>query len=380
MAGFVGTSGCAAESLAPTMGSAESLARGSAALLVTQPPQYSFTVAEVLCLNPRSTSTDTDYVQVNMTVPTTPGGGGSYGIGDLSADHAYAMPISTPFVSVAPASYASFHYEVWNGTGGGTCDGLVASGDLTYSSDELDYLTGETGFRWLGTFPWTGSSSPVICGEASHYEVSVSVTRQDPARPYTQPFQDAITFSDGDARLVKPILGGFVYPDWDFGSYKAECPGFMGATGLSKFTQFGAAHDLFCRETSNDGASFTGTGTQTCHAMSFTSGDARGTTSTGDWAPGSYKGECAENEVVAGVAQTPQGTVNAVLCCPGQVAHGNCSAMPFERSDAREWSDPTDDDWDPGYFKGECGPNRYVAGVSRNATTSGVHSILCCDE
>jgi hypothetical protein len=46
-------------------------------------------------------------------------------------------------------------------------------------------------------------------------------------------------------------------------------------------------------------------------------------------------------------------------------------------SQGRE-SGVTSGDWDFGYYKAECGPGRYIAGVGSNSGTTGTHSILCC--
>jgi hypothetical protein len=105
---------------------------------------------------------------------------------------------------------------------------------------------------------------------------------------------------------------------------------------------------------------------------------------TSDWDSGYYKGECGANEFVAGISQTPSGAVNNLLCCPGQVTKQNCASVVFFTADNREQENPPSGDWDEGHFKGECGPGRYVAGVSRGVNAlspivaGAVHALYCC--
>jgi hypothetical protein len=115
---------------------------------------------------------------------------------------------------------------------------------------------------------------------------------------------------------------------------------------------------------------------QSCHAVSIDLGQNRGTTVTGDWDPNYYKGECGVSEYVAGVSEL-NGRPDQLLCCPGAVAHASCNAIVI-RSDHRETTDSFD--WDPWNPKAECGYGRYVAGVSRDPSDRTAHSILCCNE
>ncbi|NNB84364.1 protease B [Corallococcus exiguus] len=113
-----------------------------------------------------------------------------------------------------------------------------------------------------------------------------------------------------------------------------------------------------------------------CYARYFSTSDSRGTIATGDWDPGYYKGECGSNEFVAGVAQSTAHEITAVLCCPGNVAHTSCSARVFDGQDSRESS--TSGEWDAYNWKGECGSGRYVGGLSRSSSGGAPHALLCC--
>jgi hypothetical protein len=141
-------------------------------------------------------------------------------------------------------------------------------------------------------------------------------------------------------------------------------------TGLSEDPSSHIAHAAFCTDDSTKYAH------QGCYARDFSSSDNRGTTATGDWDFGFYKGECGANEYVAGVSQRTNGAVDSILCCQGAVSHSACAARRFSSSDSRE--DSAAGDWDYGFYKGECGPGRYVAGVSRVTSSGRPDAILCC--
>jgi hypothetical protein len=99
------------------------------------------------------------------------------------------------------------------------------------------------------------------------------------------------------------------------------------------------------------------------------------------WDSGSYKTECNANEYVAGISQASgNGVLTSVLCCPSGVTHKKCDAQVFYGGDSAAYTAP---DWDPGYYKGQCQPGQYVAGISTPAYTSigtpgAAHAILCC--
>jgi hypothetical protein len=166
------------------------------------------------------------------------------------------------------------------------------------------------------------------------------------------------------------------WQDWSVGYYKAECSLSQAATGLSmSMTGKRYAHDLLCRE--DDAARYPHTAAHdTCRTVVFNVADNRGTPITGDWDPTYLKGECAADEFVAGISQTTNQALHAILCCHGQVDHDSCTPQVFDAEDARE--DPAANDWDSDYYKGECGPGRYMAGASMSPMTGIPHAILCC--
>jgi hypothetical protein len=161
--------------------------------------------------------------------------------------------------------------------------------------------------------------------------------------------------------------------DWAIGDWKAECSPAQAMQGLSAscFGLFCGAHAALCAadDTAHDVHSF-------CHVLDFSSSDARGTTSTGDWAPGLSKGECGVDEYVSGYARDPSGRVSKILCCSGSgLHHAGCAAEGLFSGDARE--SMVEGDWSPSFHKAECAPGRYVAGVA-SSELDGVRAILCC--
>ena len=176
----------------------------------------------------------------------------------------------------------------------------------------------------------------------------------------------ALVFDQGDARRATAT------GDWDAGAYKAECGASQAAIGLSDSPSTVDAHGLLCSKDTSGLAHDGGSG---CRALDFSSGD-NGVSS--DWDYGFAKGQCAANEFVAGVSVAGSGGLHDLLCCPGAVTQANCATLNNAGGDNREaGAQAATGDWDYGYTKGECGPGRYIAGVSHYGSGQ-VHAILCC--
>jgi len=67
---------------------------------------------------------------------------------------------------------------------------------------------------------------------------------------------------------------------------------------------------------------------------------------------------------------------------PASVTHKSCKAQVFYNGDSPAYSGF---DWDPGYYKGQCPPGQYVAGISTpafasNGIVGAAHAILCCNQ
>lgn len=106
----------------------------------------------------------------------------------------------------------------------------------------------------------------------------------------------------------------------------------------------------------------------------------------GDWDFCHTKASCAAGETLNGVSDLPGGSARTALCR----VQGNATYSGAERAvindDAGDWrramrSINGSTDWDPGYFKLECGTTEYIAGTSDNATqcqgNTRFHAVLC---
>ncbi len=134
-----------------------------------------------------------------------------------------------------------------------------------------------------------------------------------------------------------------------------------------------------------------------CMGLVFANRDARGVTSTGDWAPGSYKAECPSSQFGMGLSTDAQTTfqTRAMFCGTTEslrTSHGGssgCVSVDFSNASVgwqnnfdpdQPWPDGTD--WDFGSYKGECAQNMFVAGVAQKTTASAtphaLSHLLCC--
>ncbi len=104
---------------------------------------------------------------------------------------------------------------------------------------------------------------------------------------------------------------------------------------------------------------------------------------SGDWDYCHGKADCANGEAVNGLSlDLASGQGRRGLCRPhdGRFAGAARAVLTIDgRRDLRRAQRVPD--WDPGYFKLECGANEYVAGVAENALpcsgTNAFHAILC---
>lgn len=178
---------------------------------------------------------------------------------------------------------------------------------------------------------------------------------------------DALVFACGDQRRTT------VTGDWSPGRYTAECAEGEAMTGLSVRPQFQSARAALCG-THDDSLMHSA---DACRALDFSQQNVEPPNAV-DWDAGFYKGLCDDDEYAAGISQTSDSRIHSILCCKGQaLAHQDCATLVFSAANAREPG--TSGDWDSGRFKGECGPGRFVAGVSATADgTSKLHAIRCC--
>jgi hypothetical protein len=119
----------------------------------------------------------------------------------------------------------------------------------------------------------------------------------------------------------------------------------------------------------------------------FDAGDNRGYTSDQDWAGGYFKAQCNAGDVVAGIsAQSiyigPGLRAHSALCASGNVRVDSGTLASTERArwlwGADDRADLGTGDWDPGYYKAECGKTEAVTGLAQSADGNlKMASILC---
>jgi len=168
--------------------------------------------------------------------------------------------------------------------------------------------------------------------------------------------------------------------DWDFGFYKGTCSQGSVQMGISSSLSGTGNHKVLCRAA---GPQEVSRGAQPTATLAGASDQRRGNRpdafGRSDWDPGFVKLECGVNEFVSGSSQTPGGTraFHGVRCSgPSGFTDNLCFTKNVDAQDDRFTLDSND--WDSGFFKGECGLNSYIAGVSVSPTTQHVHSIFCC--
>ncbi|WP_441247881.1 glycoside hydrolase family 5 protein [Kitasatospora sp. McL0602] len=141
-----------------------------------------------------------------------------------------------------------------------------------------------------------------------------------------------------------------VLPDWDAGARKGNCPDGQRLTGLGRSDSRGLCTDA--AEPATTGGPY----------LAVT--DERYVTD-GDWAPGYNKLQCPAGRLAVGYSVRGN-AMSALLCAPatGALPTGGRNVW-FDHADNRPTTGgATAADWAPGYYKGQCGDNEYLAGVA----------------
>jgi hypothetical protein len=156
---------------------------------------------------------------------------------------------------------------------------------------------------------------------------------------------------------------------------KAQCVGSW-VTGASQSLSH-VPHVVQCNSRATPAGYFIGT-------QDITAGDSQPSPySWWDWDFGYYKGECPRNQggAVSGISLTATGRIGKIACRNGAPAgnpNGNsqCVVENFYNGDAR--GNPWTNDWDGGFFKGDCPPAMYLRGLSSDPVSGAPHALLCC--
>ncbi|TGK55961.1 glycosyl hydrolase family 5 [Leptospira wolffii] len=152
--------------------------------------------------------------------------------------------------------------------------------------------------------------------------------------------------------------------DWLSGANKGTCPDGERLLGLSRDQR------AFCSDTKYGKLWHSDRGTNV-QAVYETSTRYHG---TGDWAGGFTKYECPNDYYVAGATKHSWGT-SGVLCARSKIPLANsCRTIWFDRGDNR--SSQRGGDWASGSYKGQCADTEYVAGIAQR--DGGAAALLCC--
>lgn len=155
-------------------------------------------------------------------------------------------------------------------------------------------------------------------------------------------------------------------PDWSFGNRKGNCPDTERLVGLGRGDSRGLCTD------SAEPTKTTGPYTVVTDERYVTEGD---------WASGYSKLQCPDNTFAVGYSVT-NNAMAALLCAPSAtVLPTGGRDVWFDRGDNRpSVGGSSASDWAVGYHKGQCADNEYVAGVAYTFAwaKAGVPAALLC--
>ncbi|MFE7528468.1 glycoside hydrolase family 5 protein [Kitasatospora sp. NPDC057542] len=139
-------------------------------------------------------------------------------------------------------------------------------------------------------------------------------------------------------------------PDWSVGSRKGVCPDTQRLIALGRSDGRGLCTDS-AQPPARAGAYVTVTG--------WTN------TAQGDWAPGYDKLQCPDQYYAIGYSERTN-SMTALLCAPSAATLPTTGRVVwFDHGDNRPaGAGSTASDWAPGYYKGQCADNEYIAGVA----------------
>ncbi|MER6362853.1 cellulase family glycosylhydrolase [Kitasatospora sp. NPDC001527] len=161
------------------------------------------------------------------------------------------------------------------------------------------------------------------------------------------PSWDLLDLDHGDFDVSRRMLAR---PDWSPGNRKGNCPDGQRLVGLARGDGRGLCTDAAGRPTgAGDWVTVT---------------DERYVTH-GDWASGYNKLQCPDGQLAVGYG-VRSGAMAALLCAPSAAATQAATRTAwFDHGDNRPASGGSaGSDWAPGSYKGQCADDEYLAGVA----------------
>ncbi|MEU1231649.1 cellulase family glycosylhydrolase [Streptomyces sp. NPDC005828] len=179
----------------------------------------------------------------------------------------------------------------------------------------------------------------------------------------TTPRWNMLNLDYGDYDVSATMLAK---PDWSPGNRKGNCPDTQRLVGLGRSDSRGLCTDA--------GQPAKGTGAWTVVT------DERYVTG-GDWASGYNKLQCPDRTFAVGYSVNGN-SMAALLCAPAAASlPTNGRVLWFDHGDNRPATGGSNaSDWAPGYYKGQCADGEYLAGVAYTWKWShyGVPDALLC--
>jgi len=224
----------------------------------------------------------------------------------------------------------------------------------------VGFHTNRTGNGWaLAHWDAAGNRMGLYDGDdwrAPAWSRLISATGRTGQIPAVTPWS-MLTLDHGDFQQSKAVRA---LPDWNSGAYKAVCPDGQRLTGLSHTGNRG-----LCTGSSTAPAAFT-----TVRDESYVDYD---------WASGYTKAQCPPDHYLAGYSMTGA-AFSAGLCARSQTPLGrNGRTVWFDRGDNRPAGDPGGE-YANGRYKGQCAPDEYIAGVAytgRIGSSRTPDALLC---
>ncbi|MBN2100746.1 S8 family serine peptidase [Candidatus Dojkabacteria bacterium] len=222
--------------------------------------------------------------------------------------------------------------------------------------------------------------------QCSVYEMAVGVSMSPTSRHdhgllcrrYEEiPSGHMIRFYDGSNSRGTTAAG-----DWAYGRWKGECNEASFVKGTSMNPSTGQPSAMLCK----DEDPYLLDSPLSYNVYTYNGGNDRGSTASGDWDFGYWKGECADDEFIAGFSMYPSSAGSnaydpySIICKkydPSKIdITSNYTAYVYYGSEDPR-GDTSTGDWNYGNWKGECASNEIMTGVSMNPSTKMPHAILC---
>ncbi|WP_436498761.1 glycoside hydrolase family 5 protein [Actinokineospora sp. HUAS TT18] len=222
-------------------------------------------------------------------------------------------------------------------------------------------ISNDTDFAVWPLVGWANNGVPLDSWALLSYNADGSVVSVNDSRDWrSTAWQKLIAATGKTGQVAKPARWNMLNldyadynassrtADWEVGARKGTCPDSQRLMGLGRGNSRGLCTDY--RQPGLTGATTVVT-------------DERYVTS--DWASGYTKRQCPNNQIAVGYSVRGS-SMSGLLCAQTQTAQPVTGRnVWFDHGDNRPaGGGSTASDWAPGHYKGQCADNEYVAGVA----------------